>query len=242
MKSIKGSIFLKEVVSFNLTINVNTMEPEAKSESSELSIDIERFIEANELELTEVDKENTDAGYEPLEIDEIEGRTNLIFVDIQGFQSRDSTFICKEFCLVSGDDVYHAVIKSPFPFGRLPGVFRNQAKYTARHIHGLTWDCGDVHWLDVLQTAYMKTLGKIVVVKGDQKVKWLRYLFRNCGEINCVNMEDWGYCKSVHLSTEMHEICNYHYHNYSIKWRCAKEQALKLQEIVTKYELYDQYF
>lgn len=208
------------------------MELEAKSESSvELNIDIEpSFIEFDDVESN------------LMEVDEEGDKNNLVFVDIQGFRSRNGAFICKEFCLVSGDDVYHSIIKSPFRFGKLLGHFKNQANYNTRYIHGLTWECGDDHLIDFLQTAYMKTLGKIIVVKGDQKVKWLEYLFRNCGEIDCKNMEDWGYCKSVHLNTKMYEICDYHNSNYSPKWRCAKENALKLQEIVTKYELDVSYF
>lgn len=224
------------------------MELETKSESSvELNIDIEpSFMEFVDVEsnLMEVDEENVDVCgiTEMMDVDEEEEQTNLVFVDIQGFRSQKPTFITKEFCLVSGDDVYHAIIKSPHRFGKLLGHFKNQANYNTRYIHGLTWECGDVHLIDFLQTAYMKTLGKLIVVKGDQKVKWLKYLFRNCGEIDCVNMEDWGYCKSVHVNKKMHEICDYHNSNYSSKWRCAKENALKLQEIVKNYELDVKYF
>lgn len=223
------------------------MEVEAKSESGvELSIepDLMEFIDVESNVMQVDEKDQYDVEPELMAIDEKEESSDLVFVDIQGFRDSKGRFICKEFCLVSGDDVHHAIIKSPFRFAKLPGYYKNQAFYNTRYVHGLTWECGDVHLIDFLQIVYMKIMGKIVVVKGDQKVRWLKYLFRNCGEIECANMEDWGYCKSIHKSIQVHENCDYHFNITSQNWklRCAKENALQLQEIVTKYELDVNYF
>lgn len=218
------------------------MELEAKNKSDVelvIEIDASEAMEIDDFEPAEIDVEEpmeNDVGPELAMIDGEE--FDMVFVDIQGFRDYRSRFICKEFCSVSGKDVYHALIKSPFRFAKLPGYFKNQANYNTRYIHGLTYDCGNVHLNDFLQTAYMKMLGKKVIVKGAQKVQWMKYLFRNCGEIDCVNMEDWGYCKSMHESRGKHEICDYHYNNYRRQWRCAKENALKLREIILEHRLY----
>lgn len=172
-----------------------------------------------------------------VESDEEGEQNNLVFVDIQGFRDVGNRFICKEFCLVSVDDKYHAFVKSPFRFEKLSAEYQRQANYNTRSIHGLKYERGDVHLIDFLQTAYMKIVGKKVIVKGDQKVGWLKYLFRNCGEIECVNIEDLGYCKTLHDSLTEHEKCDYHYQNFWRKWRCASENALKLQEIVMNNKL-----
>lgn len=203
------------------------MELEVKSESEiDLGIDIGP-------DFMEIDAE------EELDFMGINDEENkgLVFVDIQGFRSRNNHFICKEFCLVSTDETYHTIVKSPYKFERLPEYHRRQANWLTRFFHGLTYDCGDVRLIDVLQTVYPKLVGKKIIVKGIQKVGWLKYMFRNCGEIECVNIEDLGYCKTLHDSPIQHENCNYHKEKYWRKWHCALEIALKLQEIVANNKL-----
>lgn len=104
---------------------------------------------------------------------------NLVFADVQGFKSHYNRFICKEFCLVSGNDIYHNVIKSPYTFEKLSPYYRKQARWLTKHLHGFRFDSGGIHMIEVLENTYTKLLGKTVVVKGDEKVDWLKYIWAN---------------------------------------------------------------
>lgn len=196
------------------------MEFEVKSDSHiELSFDIESDFEFMDW------------------TDEAEQTKDLIFVDLQGFVNRKNCFICKEFCAVSADERFHAIVKSSYRFERMSEFYRRQANWLTRYFHGLTNDCGDIDLINLLQTVYPKMVGKKIIVKGDQKIDWLKYMFRNCGEIDCVNIENIGFCRSLHDSLNNHEFCDYHRSKSWRKWHCAMENALKLQEIVKNNKL-----
>lgn len=175
---------------------------------------------------------------------------NLVFVDVQGFKTYRERFICKEFCLISDDDFYHAIIESPYAFKKMPMFYQRQAKWLTKHFHGLTYDCGDVHMIQVIQKAYPKMMGKVVVVKGVEKVIWIKYMFRNCGEIECINFEDLDLDENLkNIYTSM---CEYHLNTSFTKinstqsdshekncqtwpeYHCAEATALKLKVAVDK--------
>ncbi|RYX87318.1 hypothetical protein EON73_01635 [bacterium] len=193
---------------------------------------------ANTLDLDFMEIDTTAEDLKFMEIDETKAETqDFVFVDVQGFVARKNHLICKEFCLVSDDDKFHAIVKSPYRFGRLPEYYRRQAEWLTRFHHGLAYDSGDFDLIDLLQTVYPKLIGKKIIVKGAQKIDWLKYMFRNCGEIDCVNIEDMGYCKSLHENVNVHDFCDYHHCKRWRKWHCAMENALKLQEIVKNMEI-----
>lgn len=178
---------------------------------------------------------------------------NLLFVDIQGFKTYRERFMCKEFCMVSiadeDDDWYHALIKAPYPYRKMSAFYKKQAKWLYKHCHGLEYGCGDVHLLSVIEDTYTKLMDKVVIVKGQEKVKWLKHMFRNCGEIKCLNFDDL-YLGDEEVCLEnmkAENICNYHL-NKNLKrfikrckenldlpnFQCAVSTALKMREAVKK--------
>lgn len=70
---------------------------------------------------------------------------DYVFVDVQGFKGNHNRFICKEFCLIDGVDVFHELIRSPFPLNRLSAHLRTQANWLTRNFHGLNFEDGDLH-------------------------------------------------------------------------------------------------
>lgn len=158
---------------------------------------------------------------------------NYIFVDMQGFKSYRNRFICKEFCLIDGNDVYHAMIRSPYKFERLSSHYRRQAQWLNRNYHGLSFDGGDVHIIEMKQKIFPKVLGKTILVKGVEKVNWLQHMFRDCGEINCVNVEDLNIDHSFEYNS--YDICKNHRKTLTQKqYICAKTNAMMLQDIAKR--------
>lgn len=158
---------------------------------------------------------------------------NYVFVDVQGFKTHNNRFICKEFCLIDGNDIFHALIKSPYKFERLSSLYRRQAQWLTRNYHGLSFDSGDMHIIEMKQKVFPKVCNKTILVKGDEKVNWLHYMFRDCGEINCANVGDLSL--DYNFKFNSNDVCENHRKSSSQKqYVCAKSNALMLQNLANK--------
>lgn len=159
---------------------------------------------------------------------------DFVIVDLQGFRTIRNRFIVKEFCLLDGDYKFHALVKSPFSFKQLPSYYQRIANWLTKNFHGLTFDCGDINVNELINSTYPHLEGKKILVKGAQKIQWLQYLFRKCGEIDCVNVEDFGF-NTIDITDQYYDVC--YYHNNLYGWsdcHCALSNALKLHGIRDK--------
>lgn len=155
---------------------------------------------------------------------------NFVFIDIQGFRNRHR-FICKEFCMISDSEKYHAIVKSPYNFEKLPIQYQRNANWLTKYFHGLSFECGNVFLRDVVKEIYPKLSGKKVLVKGGEKVEWLKNMFKGIGQIDCMNIEDLNNNITDENDIE-YQICDYH--NEKFGWRrmrWAMSSALKLKEM-----------
>lgn len=153
---------------------------------------------------------------------------NYVFADVQGFKLSKNRFICKEFCLLDGNDTYYAIIKSPFKYEKLSSHYRRQADWLTKNHHGLLFDCGSMNIVEMKQNVFPKVWNKTFLVKGQEKVTWMRYIFRDCGEINCMNVEDLNFDRN--FKPDSNDICENHIECSSKKqYVCAKLNALLLQ-------------
>lgn len=218
-------------------------------------------INSNESEVLVLDASDIDfdnaSKCESMDFEEQERISrNFVFVDVQGFKSYRDRFICKEICLVSDEDFYHAIIYPPYPFEKMPAHYKRQAKWLYKQFHGLTYDCGYVHMIQVIQDVYPKLMKKTVVVKGAEKVKWIKHIFRNCGEIECLNFDDLDLELDEKCKTFNPLMCDYHLdrtiatlrigddHGKSqprIKFHCAKAQAFMIEDAMKKSSLMYRY-
>lgn len=153
---------------------------------------------------------------------------NYAFIDLQGFKTFKNRFICKEFCLIDGNDMFHAIIKSPYDIGRLTSHYRRQAQWLTRNYHGLPFNCGDMHIIEMKQKVYPKIWNKTILIKGEEKANWLQHIFRDCGEINCVNVEDLNLDCDFKFDSY---ICENHNKSLMQKqYVCAKSNTSLLKE------------
>lgn len=159
-------------------------------------------------------------------------RAPIVYVDIQGFREYRHRFIVKEFCLLDDEDIFHAIVKSPYSFKTLKEYYRRQAEWVTRFCHGLTFDCGDITIDQLCEQVYPRIKDKCIIVKGPQKIQWLKYIFRKCGDIQVCDVDEVGEIPNE-CSGKIYDICNYH--NELFGWkpcRCALATVLKLKEYI----------
>lgn len=156
---------------------------------------------------------------------------NFVFVDIQGFLARNNQFICKEFCFIDGDFKFHALVKSPYSFNKLPVKNQETAQWLTKNFHGLDYNSGKMHMIELIQEMFPKFNNKIAVVRGSQKIKWLKHMFRTCGEVECINIQEQGFDMDLYYN-QSEKPCMFHRESKKRdSFHCAVKSAEKLKEI-----------
>lgn len=174
-----------------------------------------------------------------MDVDVIEFSTkisqNFVYVDIQGFKTSRNRFMCKEFCLVEDDFVYHALVKSPYSISKLPKHYRRQADWLTGYYHGIKYGLGDVHMNDLKKDVFPRLLNKKILVKGLEKISWLKQIFHDYGEIEVMNVEDIDGFDLSKRNSEPYKVCDYHDKVFKLRnGPCAKSTALMLQDVTMK--------
>lgn len=158
---------------------------------------------------------------------------NCVYVDVQGFKTSRNRFMCKEFCLVDGDFIYHALVKSPFPFNKMVKYYQRQAIWLMDNHHKILYDSGDIHIHDLREYVLPRVQNKTIIVKGSNKVSWVQQIFENCDGINCMNIEDFEDFEPFERNSQPFEVCHYHSNIFtSAGGPCAKSTALMIQNSV----------
>lgn len=134
---------------------------------------------------------------------------NACIVDVQGFQFKSNPFICKELAIKKFSlenscchNINKFVFNYPIEFKYLNSNIQNQINFLTKKKHGLDWySLSDTPFLyqysdlgKILQTEIIDKDCKTILVKGEQKAKWLGNMFNN--SINIINIEDYG-CPSI---------------------------------------------
>lgn len=117
---------------------------------------------------------------------------------------------------------------------RLSSHLRKQADWLTQNFHGLNFEDGDMHTIELTEQIFPKLNNKMILVKGDEKVQWLEYMFRLCGKINCINIENLNIQYNCR-ENDAHNFCEHH------RWIaegtlavCAKNNAMILQHLAKK--------
>lgn len=159
-----------------------------------------------------------------------------VYIDVQGFKMPRNRFMCKEFCLVDGEFVYHSFIESPFGMNKLPKFYQNQANWLMNHYHRIEFNYGDMSIIEMKQNLVSKLQSKIVLVKGFEKSDWLKYIFRDCVEFHCFNIEDLNF--DLNEMENNYAVCQYHRQYFSENGPCAMTNAFIIQDLCNKHSKY----
>lgn len=162
--------------------------------------------------------------------------SNYAIVDLQGFKNNSNKFIVKEIAILTKNIKFHDIIKPPSPISELDYTHQKQVKWLTRNYHGIEWNDGFTTFRELQSTIEHILNGKIIYVKGAEKIIWLRRILgnkRNTFEI--VDLESKNCSISLHKknksSTHMKfHICSKHkaLQNNSFCW-CALQHVLILR-------------
>lgn len=112
------------------------------------------------------------------------------FVDLQGFKSNLDKFVVKEIAIITRNTTFHDVIKStPSKFSDLDIAHKKQVKWLTYNFHGLKWEWGFITLKQLRLNIEPILSGKIVYVKGENKIKWLEQILGY----------KWDLCKIVDI-------------------------------------------
>lgn len=158
-----------------------------------------------------------------------------VFVDLQGFKKSKNSLICKEFCLLDDNGyVFHAFVKPTIEFNQLPVDYKRQATWLMNNHHKIDYDFGDMDSIDLCDQIYPKMKGKIVLVKGQEKVKWLKDMLYNYGEIECYDIYSLDFDILLKQANQ-YDTCDYHNDVFEGgNGPCAMSNALFVQDLAHK--------
>lgn len=160
--------------------------------------------------------------------------SGYVFIDMIGFDNHDRDhFICKEFALIADDFEYHAIIKSPYNFNKLPLIDQQMSICEINNLHGLKYEDGNVHLTDVIQTVYPYLMGKTIILEDSYKIKMLQYMFRNCGELICININHKFDMDYRSKDKDEYPICSNHTEIFDkTECECALTTVQILKEVI----------
>lgn len=177
--------------------------------------------------------------FQKMEIKDEKESIEWIYVDVQGFKVNKNRFMCKEFCLISDDEIFHSIVKPWFPYKKLLSLYKRQVEYLTNSFHGIKYEDGNINIVQLTGHIYPKLMGKNIIVKGAEKVIWLKKIFERCGAINCTNIEDFNIEVDKQQNDDYgyyNNMCDYHMNTYGWRQcRCAKSNALILQKAFQKH-------
>lgn len=158
------------------------------------------------------------------------------FVDMQGFVLNNSSFSVKEICIFTKNIKFHEFVKPPFPFNELLSLQQKQAEWLEENYHGLNWNAGYITVQELKNTISPIVRGNVLLVKGCEKVKWLKDILDD-ENIICINMEDLE-CdlKLSGLQMEGQIPCSKHKHVQHS--HCARNNAAMLKKWFYTHSVY----
>lgn len=161
---------------------------------------------------------------------------NIIIIDIQGYQFKSLHFLCKELSIINqNNSIYHTFFELPIKFNSLSTSAQCQFRWLTNNIHGLNYSCRGLPYSllsEVLNTHELIQSASLIVVKGAQKKKWLKYFLPHKNIINC---EIWGCPKLLTLKYDFKCSDSYHCHQHlKNTLQCSRENVFLISRWIRK--------
>lgn len=181
---------------------------------------------------------------------------NYAIVDLQGFKDDSNNFIVKELSFLTQNIKFSDVIKSPYTFDALNLRSQKIAYWLTNNYHGLNWSEGYITIDELRKTITPIPQNKIMYVKGEEKIDWLRDIIDEQNKMNLliVNLESIRCELTLHndvidsnnvdnyndrdleKNKEKVYICSYSKHKKkSNNFNCALRYVVKLKKWYTSY-------
>lgn len=180
---------------------------------------------------------------------------DFAIIDMQGFKDDSNNFIVKELSFLTKNIKFSEIIKSPHAFDCLSSRSQNIANWLIQNYHGLAWNDGYITVAELRKTILPILRNKILYVKGEEKVEWIRSILDEKNEENLliVNIEIIGcdftlhndvisdnssdFPESVEIFEKRQEsqICCSKHKAKPRTFNCALRNVVKLKKWYVKY-------
>lgn len=154
----------------------------------------------------------------------------IYFFDLQGFKSKNNSFIVKELCLLSekNDEMHLLIINPPFAYENLSSQYKKQVIWLGQNFHGFNWGDGFISYQNARKILLKKlekpNISKLVFIKGEEKKMWAQKILQNNKfDISVFNIEEFGLNNSA---TDIDEHCTYHHS----KFVCAYKNVIHMKK------------
>lgn len=148
--------------------------------------------------------------------------SNIVFLDVQGFQYKKSEFLCKELAFKKENgEIKHFIFNFIIGEEHLNADFAKQIKWLRNNIHGFEWyDKGAQEYTSLCRILQEIEPNSTIYVKGLQKVNWLKKFLS--GPWNIIDVETFNCPKlsTLRLVSKVH--CMQHRDN---TLQCAYENV-----------------
>lgn len=145
-------------------------------------------------------------------------KQNYLFVDVQGFKDCKNNFILKELALATQEYTQVFLIKPPHAYCNLTREEKTRVNWIEKK-KGIFWKDGYIDYREFRRVIIQYLENKNIIVKGAEKVKWVKELCSNCdvidiGDKGCPNLVQLTtkYCKDYTLFN-----CVYHEKQCALK-------------------------
>lgn len=110
-------------------------------------------------------------------------------MDLQGFKDLNNKFIIKELAIATKDHTQTFLIKPPCSYKTLTKEEKKQVRWLEKN-RGLRWSEGFIDYREFHRIIVPYLIGKKILIKGLEKVLWVRDLCQDCeiielGEKGC---------------------------------------------------------
>lgn len=154
-------------------------------------------------------------------------KSDTLILDVQGFKDLYNNFIIKELAFATQNYTQSFLIKPPYLFRHLTSEEKIQVKWIEKN-RGIYWSEGHIDYREFHRMIVPYLKDKNIIVKGSEKVKWVKDLCMNCNvseldEKLCPNLSKLH--KKYSCDGKLNLCCNKH----------SKQCALKNVLCIKKY-------
>lgn len=115
-------------------------------------------------------------------------KMDFAIVDLQGFRDDSNNFIVKELSFLTQNIKFSDIVESPFAFDSMSARSQKTAQWLTDSFHGLRWDDGYISVSNLRKTILPILRNKIIYVKGEEKIHWLRNILEDQEKKNFLDL------------------------------------------------------
>lgn len=103
----------------------------------------------------------------------------FLIVDVQGFKNLQNEFIIKEIAIATTDHTQTFLIKPPYSYIKLTKTEKQHVSWIEKN-RGFFWSEGYIDYREFKRIIFPYLNNKNILVKGNEKKKWVGDLCENC--------------------------------------------------------------